>query len=244
MSWLREIAREMLKDLPPGAFTDRTFGFDDIVRVVVLVEKALERNAVETADAGRLAARTAASDPLHSFTKNPVFAPMATQLWKAEATFPRVLRGALVVAIYSHTEFLLRDWCELVSKRCALPRTFANKRGRPALQAYMDFLRDEANFELGDFLTWPEWKRIDAYRRARNCLAHNGGIVQVAEDRIRIEALPQIEIDESGLNLPEPALHLLPGACEAAAEAMKEFVGRVVSVAECDPRNGLSAEIP
>jgi hypothetical protein len=237
MSWLEKIVGEVVKSLPAAAVIDRTFGFGDIQRVISLVEKAAEQNAAETIEAGHSVALKAAADPSHSFIKRPVFAPLGAELWKAKVTFPRILRGALLVAIYSYTEFLLRQWCESLSDNLSLPKSFTKRlKGESVLQGYMNYLRQEAKFDLADFATWSEWERMDAYRRARNCLVHNGGIVEDLEDRLKIDALPKIEIDESGLQLREPIIHLLPGACEAAADTAKAFIGRVVSVAARDDR--------
>ena len=103
-SWLKEMTKQILNNLPKDMFTDWTFGYGDIQRVVELVEKAIGNNAAETAEASRNAALKGAADPFHDYIKNPVFAPQASEFWKAEMTFPRVLRSALMIAIYSHTE--------------------------------------------------------------------------------------------------------------------------------------------
>jgi len=227
----------MVKNLPKDAFTDWTFGFGDLQRVVDLVEKAVERNAAETAEAGRAAAIKAAADPSHSFVKRPVFAPMAAELWKSETTFPRVLRNALLVAIYSHIEYLLLSWCESISPDPTVSEQLKKRKNDESYPGrYLRYLRDDAGIDLGDFTKWPEWELIDGYRRARNCLAHRGGIVDGEEDRQKIATLPHIEIDDSGLQLIEPIVHLRPGACQAASETAKAFVERAVTTAQRDAR--------
>jgi len=239
MSWLDQITGEMLKNLPVDAFTDRTFGFGDIKRVIDLTEKAVDQSTAEATEAGRERARKAAANPFHDFVKNPVFAPMGAELWTVSTTFPRILRSALLVAIYSHTEFLLLSWCETLAKGLSLPDAFTSKlKSESFLQRYLRFMRDDGGFALGDFGAWAEWGPVDAYRRGRNCLAHNGGIVK-ERDRATLAALPNIEIDETGLQVSGPLLHLLPGACDGAADACKAFIGRIVDVAESDPRGDL-----
>jgi hypothetical protein len=237
MSWLDELAGEMLKNVSEDALTDWTFGFGDIQRVVDLVEKTVERNAAETSDAGRAAAMKAVTDPSHSFVKNPVFAPMGKELLKAELTFPKILRSALLIAIYSHTEFLLLSWCESISADPNVSKTLKKTQGGESYPGrYLRYLRDDAEIPLGDFKAWPEWEAVDGYRRARNCLAHRGGIVDDAAEQRQIGALAHIEIDRTGVQVSEPVVRLLPGACKAAAEIAQTFIGRVVTVAECDPR--------
>lgn len=233
MSWLEEIVGEMVKNLPEDAFTDWTFGFADIQRVVDLVEKAVEKNAVETADAGRAAVLKAAADS----SRDPVFAPMGQALLKAELTFPRVLRSALLIAIYSHTEFLLLSWCESISQDPDVSKVLKKtQKCESYLARYLRYLRDDGTLDVGDFTTWPEWHAIDGYRVTRNYLAHRGGIVDDDEEQRQIGALPDIEIDKTGLQVSEPTVHLLRGACGAAAETAKMFIGRVVAIAERDHR--------
>jgi hypothetical protein len=247
MSWLDEILGEMVKDLPADAFTDWSFGFADMQRVVSLVEKAVERNALETAEAGRAAALKAAADPSHSFMKNPILAPMGLELGKASMTFPRILRSAMLIAIYSQTEFLLLSWCESMSEDPALSKRLrkTSNKGESYPGRYLRYLRDDGAFAFGDFTTWPEWEAIDGYRLARNALAHRGGVVDDGEDWKKIAALPHIDVDDTDLELndddpnverSEPMVRLLPGACEAAIETAQAFVGRAITIAGRDPR--------
>jgi len=124
MSWLDAILGDMLKNLPPDAFSDRSGGLDDVARVIALLEKAIEENAGATTEAHRAVLSKAAADPFHSFVENPVFAPAGVEQWKAEMTFPRILRSSLLIAIYSHTEYLLLSWCESISKDPSIPQKF------------------------------------------------------------------------------------------------------------------------
>ncbi len=242
MSWLNEAVGEMLKNVPPDVLSDPTYGFGDIERVIALVEKAVARNAEETAAAEREAALKAAADPNHSFIRNPVFATMARDMFRAELTFPRILRASLFMAIYSHTEFLLQSWCEKLSRNGTADQKLEvflkKKKGEPGttLGKLLQYLRDAAKLDLGDYEKWPEWEAICGYGRARNCLAHNGGIIDRDGDAEKIGKLPCVEIDASGLLWSEPRIDLLPGACEAAAATTRAFIHRAVESLERDPR--------
>jgi hypothetical protein len=77
---------------------------------------------------------------------------------------------------------------------------------------------------------------IDGYRVARNCLAHDGGIVRKQLDRSRISALPHVQVDESRLLMAQPTVHLLPGACESAVETATAFFDRLSAICQLDPR--------
>lgn len=239
MSWLDEIMAEKLKNLRPDAFTDWSFGFADMQRAITLVEAAIARNEVETAEAGRAAALKAAADPSHNFMKNPVFAPMGRDLLNASLTLPRFLRSGLFIEIYSQTEFLLLAWCESVSDDpLSLSKRLKKREDKESsIGRYLRSLRDDGAIALGDFTGWPEWEAIDGgYRAARNALAHRGGVVDEADDRKKIATLPHIMIDDSRLQVSEPIVHLLPGACEAAAATAQAFIGRAIAIAARDPR--------
>lgn len=239
MGWLDEILGETLKNLKPGMFTDWSFGFADMQSAITLVETAIKRNEVETAEAGRAAALKAAADPGHSYMKNPVFVPMGRELRKASRTLPRLLRSGLFIQIYSQTEFLLLAWCESLSDDAGALSKHLKKRNdkESSIARYLRFLRDDANIALGDFTTWPEWEAIDdGYRAARNALAHRGGVIDEADDQKKIAALPHIMIDTSRLQVSEPIVHLMPGACEAAAATAQAFIGRAIAIAARDAR--------
>jgi hypothetical protein len=51
-----------------------------------------------------------------------------------------------------------------------------------------------------------------------------------------VETLPHVEVDDSGLLMGQPMVHLLPGACEAAADAAQTLFGHLTRVCHQDPR--------
>lgn len=240
VSWLDKLSKGLIARLPPQPFAPPvTFDFEHVRRAIELVEAAIERNKTQTTEASRAAAMKAAMDPSHSFIEKPVFAPMAAAFWEAEMTFPLILRRSILIAISAHTEHALRCWCRWLEAEWLLPRGLdsLSPQGRESvLHRGVRYLRDEAKIALDDFEDWPEWQRVDAYRIARNCLAHDGGAVEDPEHRAKIEALPQIQVDESRLLIDRPVVHVLPGGCEAAAEAADAFLQRLATVCQDDPR--------
>lgn len=221
MSWLDAMMEEMLKNLPKDGFQDRTGGLKDVRRVVDLVEESLKRREAEVSEAGRAAALKAG--PIRSTTspKEAIFAPMGSELWTAMDTFPRILRNAMLIATYSHVEYLLLSWCESPAEvggppaRSDFPRS---SRNESYPHYYLRYLRDGAGLPLGDFTRWPEWAPLNAYRAARNCLARNGGVLRKARDRAAIFTLPHVEIDETGLAVHEPSFT----CCRARAKQQRE----------------------
>jgi hypothetical protein len=238
-SWLDAITKRILAKLPkrPKEFYPQVlFNFEHLREAIHIIEEAVVRTRADskTESDARLAA--AMKNPFHSFIDDPVFAPMAVEWWKTEITLPAILRRSLLIAIYSHVEHVLRQWCDGLHKEWELTRDFTTfKRAvpgptKPAPTLYLLYLRDEAGLALDDFEGWKEWGVLDAYRVARNCLAHDGGIVDRTPDRQKIESLPYIEVDTSGLLSRSPMIHLMPGACENAVGAANEFFERVVDI--------------
>lgn len=233
MSWLDEMMSEITRIMPKDGFADRSGGLKDVRRVVDVVEDALKRRDAETAEASRISTLRAAADPSHDWLTNPVFAPTSVELWKAMETFPRILRNAMLIAAYSQLEYLLLSWCESVAVpgRVAFADFPPRQRKEPHPRYYLRYLRDGAGLRLGNFTRWPEWQPLNAYRVVRNCLAHNSGIVRESHHRAAVGSLPHVAIDDSVLALHEPAIHLLPGACEAAVDLMMAFIERALSTA-------------
>lgn len=230
MSWLKKLMDEKLTNLPKDALMDPTFGFGDIHRVVEIVETALHADEETTTQSHRESLMAAARDAFPDGKGYSTFTSMAQDLWKTKMTFPRVARNALLIAIYSHAEFLLLSWCE--QSAMATPKRLS---GKPSLDHYLAFLRDEEALPFGDFKLWAEWQVMDAYRHARNCLAHHGGQLDAKTDRAAIASLPNVKIDESGLLLKEPMVLLLPGACQAAVASAQALIGRAVAFLDLDP---------
>ncbi len=219
MSWLNDATKRILEKQPPEPFAPNLiFGFDEVHQVIQIAETAIDANIEESRKVGSEAVMRAAANPMHSFVEEPVFTPMAAGLWDAEMTFPVILRRALFIAICSHVEHVLRRWCRLLHATWSLKQDLKALKKNPKesdLHHCLRYLRDEATLAIVDFEQWPEWSRIDAYRVARNRLAHDGGIVEDADERKKLAALPFVEVDDSGILLDDPVIHLLPGACEA-----------------------------
>lgn len=236
MNWLSTLIQEKLKRLRSRmTMPNLAFGFDDVRRAIDLVERGVEEHRREATTAGHRALHAAIANPNHSFMENPVFAPMASEMWYAEQTFPMILRRSLFIAICSHVEHVLKRWCKLLEQTWSLkPRK--KKAGETDLACCMRYLRDEAGLQLSDYELWDEWSKLDSYRIARNALTHDGGIVESDDHRAKVAKLPGFEVDDSGLLIEQDNIHLRLGACEAAAENAQAFLERLTRIYEADPR--------
>lgn len=241
MSWMAKLTEEMIGKLPPKTYSPSLiFGFEDVLAAINLVEVAIAQYQGAVGEAARNLAIQAATNPLHSYTESPVFSPMAVAMGDAELTFPVILRRSLLIAICSHAEHVLRRWCHWLHKEWSLRqdlKSFGKLAHESDLHCCMRYLRDEAGLALGSFETWPEWIQLDTYRVVRNKLAHDGGIVSNPVEIAKIDTLPNIKIDDSGLLMASPTVHVLPGACEAAVANAKAFFARLTEIGEMDPRS-------
>jgi len=249
MTWLDKVTNEMLANGPERTFAPSLlFDFDHVREAIAMTEEAIIHKQEKTQAERREVAMKAAQDPFHSYAKDPVSAPMAVALWDSALTFPVVLRRAMLIAICSHVEHVLKEWCGLLHDTRKLARTvaaFPKESDREStLHRSMRYLRDEAGLALGKFEEWVEWPAIDAYRLARNCLAHNGGVVEREADVPKIAALPHVGVEMDGLLAIEATIWLRAGACEAAADTAKGFFERLVELCAQDHRAKDSVPAP
>lgn len=239
MSWLGELLNQKLAELPaPVLRPSAAYGFDDVRRAIDLIEKGVEENRAATLTRRHEEVLAAAADPTRSFVKEGIFTGMALNALYSEMTFPMILRRSLLIAICSHVEHVLRRWCGLLQDAWSLPAFEPKKKqgGESDLHRCMRYLRDDAALAIDGFEDWAEWELLEGYRKARNALTHDGGIVRTPAERATVAALPHVEVDDSGLVVEEDQVHLLPGACEAAAENALAFFERITQVFDADPR--------
>jgi hypothetical protein len=202
-----------------------------------MVEGSIEAKRVATHAKRKQALAEATQDPSHDWIEKPLFSQGHEELWRSEWTFPRILRGSLLISIASHVEHVLREWCELLDAAWSLTRLRTKApRGTPEVLYCMGYVKEVAGLAVGDFEQWDEWKAINAYKTVRDCLAHHAGVVSRPEDQKQIDGLPEISVEDSKLVSREPSLAIGPGACEAAAENARKFFERLTEICQQDPR--------
>ncbi len=246
MNWLEAMRPQMeakiAADFAQRAFSpDLIFDFDHVQAAIKIVEAAISEAQAAAQDAGttraleapsKAAAAMAAGKPF-SFIEEGIFTGNASILWTVSETFPRILRGALFIAICSHVEHVLRQWCRWLRGEWGILKPLGN--AKPDLENCMRFLRDDASLALTGYEQWPEWPIIATYRVARNCLAHDGGIVS-DKDLAKLKACSQVKIVVSDFLSDEARIHLLPDTCDHAATTAKAFFERLSKIAAQDPR--------
>jgi hypothetical protein len=232
MSWLREMmndermkaAIERLKSegLPmPAAL----FDFDDVLEAVQLIEESIKAKGESERSEGTKQIREIGMDPKRSFLDEMPFTNMAMSFWKTDIVFPAILRRSVFVAVSSHAEGVLQLWCRGLQGSWLLGKPKKNKGDR-AVQAYLRYLKEEANLHLGDFESWDEYIKFNVYWDVRNVIVHEAGVVTKSLDVSSVEDF--VQIDDSQLLMPhERVVHLLPGACEDAARTARKLLDRI-----------------
>ena len=198
MSWLEKLAAGFPVGSPTQALSPSLmFDFDDVREAVAMVERAIADRQSETEVKMTGRALAIATDPTRSFLAEGPFASSLPAMWKSALTFPRILRGALLVAICSHVEHVLREWCVLLREEWSLPKKLGRRAppGVSDLKHCMTYLKDVAGLAVKGFERWDEWKAIDAYKTARNCLAHHGGLARKKAEREAVATLPKLRVE-------------------------------------------------
>lgn len=216
---------------------------EHIRAVIAFAEEAIAREQRRTQDAIDAARPRIQDVALAALEGDP---RLPEGLFNSGLTFPTILRRSLMIAICSHTEHTLREWCGFLHSEWRLSRTLREtpKTFRQSdIDHCMTYVRDVGGLPLVDFASWPEWQMVDRYRVVRNLLAHNGGDVADPRDQLRIAGLPDISLDDAMLLLPWPTIRLEPGACEAAVDAAKLLFGRLSAIVQQDPRARLAPQI-
>src|SRR5580698_810010 len=108
---------------------DLVFDFEHVQGAIEIVEaaiadtqKAAEASLAERArDAVVRAGQALASRKPFSFIEEGVFSGMAAPLTNIHLTFPMILRRSLFIAVCSHVEHVLRQWCRWLEREWKLP---------------------------------------------------------------------------------------------------------------------------
>jgi hypothetical protein len=246
MSWFSDFTARALANLPPRQLSPSLiFEFDDVREVVAMVEGSIIAKREKMEAQRQRSIQDAAADPFRDFATRPLLAAMAEPLWQIEWTFPRIARSALLIAICSHVEHALGEWCELLRFEWRLAPVPKRPRNVPDVLHYMNYLKDVPKL-VDDFEIWPEWPLLEGYRAARNCLAHNGGMVERASDRTKIACLSKVFVDDDATELLSrgPLVVIREGACEEAVDTAKTFFDRLHEICQRDPRAKPSPKAP
>jgi hypothetical protein len=226
MSWLDEMAPEMEAQIKAKLAEseahakfgpDVMFDFGHVQAAVNIVEAAIAET--QSAAQKAVAESVFASFPMDPNRNRWAFSESSGAMYAAHLTFPWILRTSMLVSICSHIEHVLKEWCRWLHREQLVVTPLGKKaKDDSDLQNCMQYLRDVAGLPITDYEHWPEWKIIDTYRLVRNCLTHDGGLVQEKDipgfrEYVAV-ANPSLFADEH-----EHKIFLLPVTCTHATEA-------------------------
>ena len=243
------LLREMIAKLPPPSFSPvLTFDFEHVRQAVSMVEAAIEASQAEARQVVSEETAKRIASPGRSFITEPHFPAMGAMLLDVDLTFPLILRRSLLIAVCSHVEHVLKQWCEFLHDEWKLTRApqsvlddKALKRRTTAFKL-LRYLDEVAGLNVSEFETWPEWTTFDAYWAARNALVHEGGDIDKPDALAKIETLEYVEADISQfLSMADKVVHLLPGACEHATETARLLIERLYTSCQADPRSSVDS---
>ncbi len=116
--------------------------------------------------------------------RNEFYESYGADYWQYAETFPRILRNSFFVSAYSLLEYEMDVICRWLKKDKQLPISLSDLRGDTPDQFknYCKLARLE--FPFNGRL----WQEINNYRRIRNCIVHNRGLIERAREERELRA--------------------------------------------------------
>lgn len=145
--------------------------------------------------------------------------------WQYAETFPRILRNSFLISACSLLEYKMAIICEWLKKDKQIPISWSDLRGDTPDQFknYCKLARLE--FPFNDRL----WQEINNYRRIRNCIVHNRGLIKEFQDKDKkgfISYLTKKGIISQDTNDQEIAL--TEQFCREVVKTIEVFLNKVI----------------
>ena len=164
-----------------------------------LDESRAYRDEVATSLRGRLNQIGERAKDLEPDRQDEYFDWMYDEIAQVRDSFPQLLRSTTLIALYSLLEHRLFEICEILRKEDKLSLGPNDLKGAGVEQARA-FIQRACGRSFPDQSA--EWQTIQNVRKVRNCLVHNGGVVENGEKgdhtRKAIEALGGATLNEKG----------------------------------------------
>jgi len=142
--------------------------------------------------------------------------------WRLSAVFPSTLRHSVFVTSYSLLEHTLLRFCTMLAHRAPKGLDLSDLRGE-GIGLAKTYLKKVQGIAFPDQSR--EWNRLSYYRKIRNCLVHNDGLVPKRGDDIRTFAGANPDLvriaDHSRLSLSRKA-------CEDILSVTDAFLNLIV----------------
>jgi hypothetical protein len=157
--------------------------------------------------------------------------------WEYAETFPRILRSSFFVSAYSLLEHKLAITCGWLKKDKQIPISWSDIRGDTLEQfklycklAHLDLRYDDQN-----------WQEINNYRRIRNCIVHNRGLIEGSTDEKDLRAYAEKKhiTDRTlvGLIRLQDQIALTQEFCNEVTKTIWAFLSKVLEAYELQKQN-------
>ncbi len=155
------------------------------------------------------------------------------QHWDYAETFPRILRSSFFVSAYSLLEHKMATICRRLKKDKQILDSWTDLKGNTLDQFKCYCKRGGLGLTYGD----QNWKEITAYRRIRNCIVHNRGLIDGAkeEKKLRAYANGKNLIQDTLLGLSvrrQDQIALTEDFCKEVTKAIWGFLSNVLQAYE------------
>lgn len=133
--------------------------------------------------------------------------------------FPSILRTSLFLSIYSFLETQLILLCKQLQAKKRIDISVTDLKGN-GIEMASKYLKKVIGISFPD--TSKEWVNVKHYNHLRNCIAHNGGIVNRDKKELikAIDAIPYIRIEDNGY---DESLRFEPLFCTEFINNIKAF---------------------
>jgi len=153
--------------------------------------------------------------------------------WDYAETFPRILRSSFFISAYSLLEHKMATICGWLKKDKQIPVSWNDSKGN-TLDQFKRYCK-----QAGLRLTYGDenWKEINEYRRIRNCIVHNRGLIDGAkqEKELRAYANRKNIIQDTLLGISvrrRDQVALTEDFCKEVTKAMWAFLSNTLKAYE------------
>jgi hypothetical protein len=203
-------------------------GFDELERYLEITEEYLQKAKAEFETWVDEESKTLSLEGRDEFNES-----YEQEYWDYAETFPRILRSSFFVSVYSLFENKMALICKWLKKDKQIIIGWRDLRG-DTLDQFKLYCK------LGGLrITYDDqnWNEINEYRRIRNCIIHNRGLIQGANEEKKLLAYVKRKniVDDLFVGMSirsQPQIALTAEFCKEVIKTMWAFLSTVLQAYE------------